>query len=420
MSPPAPVVIVGAGHGGFTVADTLRQLGHTAPITLLDAHPGWPYQRPPLSKSYLNLAQHAAPVDFRTADFYRANNIDYRAADPCVSIDRAGASVLTAGGHRVSYGHLVLATGAEPHRLPIPGHDLAGVCRLHTRTEADHLLANLSGARHAVIIGGGFIGLEVATAARSLGMDVTVVEAAPRLMQRSVSAPVSHHVLEYHRSTGVTVLLGSAVTALHGEAGRVRAVELGDGRVIRADVAIIGVGVRPKTELAIGAGLAVDGGIVVDEFLQTSDPAISAVGDCAAFPHPDHGGRVRLESVQNATDQARCVAARLAGDARPYRDPPWFWSHQGAMKVQIVGLRIGAHHQKIHGDVHRGRFSILHFDEPGRLLCGESINSPADHVALRTLIVHRDQIGPILRDRDDISLKQLAKSLRDGQRRLAS
>jgi 3-phenylpropionate/trans-cinnamate dioxygenase ferredoxin reductase component len=414
------VVIVGAGHGGFTVAETLRHLGHPGPICLLDAQPGWPYQRPPLSKDYLHRDRRDVPLEFRAGDFYRSNDIDYRAEDPCVAIDRERAMVVTAGGRRLPYDHLVLATGARPLALPVPGHDLPGVCRLHHRDEADELVAHLAGAERAVIVGGGFIGLEVAAAAQSRGVRVTVVEAGSRLMARSVSPVVSEYILDQHRRAGVEIRLGDAVTALlAGAGGRVRGVALVDGTVLAADVVVLGVGVRPRTELAADAGLVVDDGIVVDEYLHTSDCAISAVGDCAAFPTAG-GSRVRLESVQNATDHARCVAARLTGDARPYRDVPWFWSHQGADRVQIAGLLAGAHANRVHGDVPGRAFSVLHFDHEGRLVCGESVNRPGDHVALRTLLAHREEIGSTLRDDPDISLKALAKSLRDTQRRLAS
>lgn len=419
MTATAPVVIVGAGHGGFTVADTLRQLGSTAPITLIDAAESWPYQRPPLSKTYLGGHQSRTQVEFRPADFYGANSIDYRAADQCVSIDPEAAQVRTAAGRIVHYAHLVLATGAQPQQLAVPGADLGGVCRLHTRSDADHVIAGLAGARHAVVIGGGFIGLEVASAARARGIDVTVVEASPRLMQRSVSALVSQYFLEMHREAGTTVILGSSVTAIKGT-GHVSGVELSSGTAISADVVVVGVGVRPCTDLAEHAGLAVDNGVVVDDHLLTSHQDISAVGDCAAFPNHLAQRILRLESVQNATDQARCVAARLTGDAQPYRDTPWFWSHQADARLQIAGLASNAVEHVVHGNPGDGKFSVLHLDGTGALVCGESVNSPADHVALRTLVGQGERIGAALRDDPDLSLKSLAKSVRARHQQLTS
>lgn len=419
MTAADPVVIVGAGHGGFAVADTLRQLGYTQPITLLEAHDVWPYQRPPLSKAYLTGDPVRVPIEFRPADFYDKNGIDYIAGDRCVSIDRSARALLTTRGRRLRYRHVVLATGAEPQRLPIPGAALDGVCRLHTVRDADRVLGTLTGAARAVVIGGGFIGLEVASAARSLGVEVTVVEAATRLMQRSVSPPVSQYFLDIHRAAGITVSLDSTITAIRGGQEGLDSVELKCGTTIPADVVVVGVGVSPRTELAHGAGLLVDNGVVVDEHLLTSDPNISAIGDCCAFPEPLTGRSIRLESVQNATDHARCVAARLTGDPQPYRDSPWFWSHQGAAKVQIAGLTTGGVVHHIHGEPEQGRFSVLHLDEAGRLVCGESVNNPGDHVALRTLVAHGARMGSALHNQPDLSLKALARTVRDRHRQPA-
>ncbi|MGE0219125.1 NAD(P)/FAD-dependent oxidoreductase [Mycolicibacterium sp.] len=408
MTGPDRVVIIGAGHGGFAVADGLRQRGYPGAITLIDAQPGLPYQRPPLSKDFLGGAD--IPVEFRTEQFYARTGIDHRDGEGAVSIDRARRTVTTASGDSVGYRHLVLATGAQAQAVPAPGAGLAGVCRLHVRADAEQLRARFASATRAVVIGGGFIGLEVAAAARARGIDVTVVEAAPRLMSRSVSTPVSEVVLRSHRAAGTAVRLGARVVRVHGDGGAVRAVELDCGDVLPADVVVTGVGVRPRTALARAAGLDLDNGIVVDEYLRTADPAISAIGDCAAFPDPVTGRTIRLESVQNATDQARCVAARLTGDPQPYRDTPWFWSHQGPVKLQIAGLQPDAAEHLVHGDP-AGRFSVLHLDDDGRVRCGESVNSPADHAALRILVAAGERIGPALREDPAVPLKTLARPL---------
>ena len=381
------VVIVGAGQGGLQVAASLREGGFDGAIVLVGDEPGLPYQRPPLSKGYLTGEVGADRLLLRREAFYVDRRIDLLAGERAVAIDRPGRRVRLASGGALAYDHLVLATGARDRPLPVPGAELDGVLRLRTRAEAELLRQRLAGGvRDAVVVGAGFIGLEFASVAAKLGARVHVIEMTRRPMARAVSPDVSAFFHAAHAGAGAGILFGATVARLVGADGRVAGVETGDGLRIPADLVVVGIGVVPNTELAAGAGLAVDDGIVVDEHLLTADPAISAVGDCAAYPSRFAAGRVRLESVQNAVDQARCVAARLAGrPPAPYAAVPWFWSDQGKLRLQIVGLTAGHDVAVVRGDVEGGAFSVFCFR--GRRLVGiESVNRPADHMAGRRLL----------------------------------
>lgn len=385
-----PIVVVGSGHGGFHVALAYRDLGGTDPVILVDARPGLPVQRPPLSKAYLAPDADGAPasLEFRPEEFYRHRDIELRHGRVS-SIDRAARQVVFDDGERLGYGHLVLATGARNRRPELPGIDLEGVVELRSPEDADNLRKLLSKRSNVVVIGGGFIGLEVAAAASKYGGRVTVLEALDRVMSRVVSAPVSEHFQQLHARHGVTIRTGAFVAALHGS-GSVREVELADGSRIPADLVVFGVGVLPEDGLARDAGLAVGNGIEVDDTLLTSDPHVSAIGDCASFASGD--GRRRLESVQNAADHARTVAARLFGETRSYDAVPWFWSEQFDSKLQIAGVATGDEDQMVRLDA-AGGFSVLHFAGT-RLTVVESLNRPADHVAARRLLAAGRPVDP--------------------------
>ena len=315
MDADAGVVVVGGGQAGFQTAVSLRQNGFAGPVTIVEAGTSRPYQRPPLSKAYLDLTNEAddAVLEFRPDSFYERHGVQVRVGTRVSSIDRRAGAVRLDSAEVLRYGHLVLALGARPRQLSLPAIDVAGVHVLHDLDDARALRTALGAATTVVVIGGGFIGLEVAAAARRSGCSVTVVEAAPRVMGRVVSRELSEFVASAHRSKGAVVRVGSGVARLHDSNGRVAGVELTSGEVLPADLVVIGVGVEPVTDIAESAGLAVRNGILVDETLLTVDPRISAIGDCAAYPSVHAPGIVRLESVQNATDQARCVAARIAG-----------------------------------------------------------------------------------------------------------
>ena len=320
-----PVVIVGAGHGGFQVAASLRQHGFDGPVTLIGDEPVLPYQRPPLSKDYLNGKIGLDLLVMRPENFYRDHRIDYLPGIRVSEIDRAAKAVRLASGERLGYGHLVLATGARNRVPALPGIELDGVCYLRTLAETDELRDRLAAAHNIVAIGAGFIGLEFAAVARGHGKSVHVVELTDRVMGRVASVPTSRFFAEAHRHTGVTFRFGAQTARIGGHGGRVDHVELAGGEKLPADLVLVSIGVVPNGEVASAAGLAVANGIVVNEELLTADPNISAIGDCASFPcrHAE-GHLTRLEAVQNAVDHARCVADRLVGKPHPYAALPWF------------------------------------------------------------------------------------------------
>ncbi|MEV8511638.1 FAD-dependent oxidoreductase [Dactylosporangium sp. NPDC051484] len=379
----SPVVIVGAGHAGFTLALMLRARGWEGGVVLVSDEDELPYQRPPLSKEYLHAGQDEEETRFRPAAFYSEQRIELVLGARVVEIDRAGRNVVFADGTRRSFAHLVLATGARARELRVRGYDADGVVSLRTRPEAVDLRARLDAARSVAVVGGGFIGLEVAAASAELGLRVTVLEAQPRLMARSLSHDMAEHLLALHRRAGVDVRLSSAVDAIATEGGRVTGVLTREPDTVPADIVVVGIGAVPNDELAASCGLPVRDGVLVDAQLLTADPAISAIGDCARFPGPGpDGAGWRLESVQNATDQARYVADRLInGSTQPYWAVPWFWTEQFGQKLQIAGLAAGYDELRTER-VREDKFSV-YCSRGGTLLACESINAPGDHLRAR-------------------------------------
>ena len=386
------VLIVGAGHAGFQLAASLRQHGYGERICLINDEAHLPYQRPPLSKAYLKGEGRPDSLMFRPDKFYRDQNIEL-IGDRAVSIDRAAQRLLLASGSFLEYGHLVLATGARNRLLDLPNANLGDVRYLRILDESEALRQRIHSAKHVVVIGAGFIGLEFAATARIKGLEVDVVELATRVMARAVTAEISDYFQERHVAAGIRIHLGVQATSIEGGGDEVSGVSLSDGRRIPADLVVVGVGVLPNVELAAEAGLPVASGIIVDEQLLTPDPNISAIGDCALFASPRFGGSLRLESVQNASDHARCVAARLTGDAKTYDGLPWFWSDQGDDKLQIAGLTTGYDHVVVRGD--RAARSFSAFCYRARQLVGiESVNRAADHVFGRKLLGMNRSIAP--------------------------
>jgi 3-phenylpropionate/trans-cinnamate dioxygenase ferredoxin reductase subunit len=384
MSAP-PVVIVGAGHAGVQLAASLREEGFDGAVALLSADPHLPYQRPPLSKAFLKGQMEVEGLPLRAAQFYRDKGVDLLFGEMATGVDRIARRVELASGGRLDYGHLVLATGARQRPLAAPGVELDGVMELRDLDDARALRERLGAARRIVVIGAGFIGLEIAATATALGGQVTIVELASRPLGRAVSPATSAFFLRAHRAFGARLLLGVGVAALHGRNGSLSAVELTDGEVLPADLAIVGIGVLPEDRLARRAGLACDNGIAVNDHLETADPLISAIGDCALFPEPGAGSPVRLESVQNAVDQARCVARRLVGKRERYAALPWFWSDQGDLKLQIAGLSNGCDRWVMRGDPDARSFAVFGF-RGGALAAVETVNRPGDHMAARRII----------------------------------
>ncbi|PXY23449.1 pyridine nucleotide-disulfide oxidoreductase [Prauserella coralliicola] len=408
------VVVIGAGHAGVQVAETLRAAGHAGPLTLVGDEPTLPYQRPPLSKEHLGSAE-PEPLPLRGATFYREHGIELRTGVTANAICREKRTVEVSDGRTLSYDALVLACGATNRTLPVAGADLAGIHSLRTLAEAGAVREALSDSRSALVIGAGFIGLEFAAAARKRDIAVTVLEAAARPLGRAVTKEMADHIAEVHRSNGVDLRLGEGVREFVGAAGHVRGAIGSSGTRYEADLVLVGVGVVPRVALAAQAGLLVDNGIVVDEQMRTSDPAIYAVGDCASFPDSFTGSRVRLESVQNATDQARHVAGAILGRREQgtpagYAELPWFWSHQGDLKLQIAGLRLPGDRSYVLGDPDTGRFSVCCYRD-GRLVAVESLNRPADHMAARRLLADRRSPAPDQLDDPDFTLKAFARTL---------
>src|ERR1700722_3197066 len=318
------VVIAGAGHAGFQLAASLRQHGFAERVCLINDEPHLPYQRPPLSKAYLKGEGRPDSLMFRPDKFYRDQNIEL-IADRAAFIDRAAQKLVLASGAFLDYGHLVLATGARNRLLDIPNANLVDVRYLRILDESEALRRRMELSRHVVVIGAGFIGLEFAATARIKGLEVNVIELGTRVMARAVTAEISEYFQARHAAAGIRIHLGVQATAIENDGDDVTGVSLSDGQHVPADLVVVGVGVLPNVELAAEAGLPVASGIIVDEYLLTEDANISAIGDCALFDSPRFGGSLRLESVQNATEHARCVAARLTGNAKPDDGQRWFW-----------------------------------------------------------------------------------------------
>jgi 3-phenylpropionate/trans-cinnamate dioxygenase ferredoxin reductase subunit len=382
----APVAaIVGAGQAGFQAATSLRQEGFSGRVVLIGDEPVIPYQRPPLSKSYLAGETGVDDLWLRPQEFFAKQQIDLVYGDTATAINRADRSLRLASGNEISWDHLVLATGARYRPLEVAGAELEGVLPLRTLADTDMLRRRLEQAHEVVVVGAGFIGLEFASVAIAHGAVVHILEITLQPMGRVVSAQTSQFFTDAHIRWGAKVSLGTGVTRIVGASGGVVGVETTDGRRLPADLVLICIGVIPNTDLAGQAGLAVENGIVVDEYLATADPSIFAIGDCANFPTPFATGRVRLESVQNAVDQGRGVAAHIAGRPEPYQKVPWFWSDQGDLKLQIAGITIGHDKAVTRGRPADGHFSIFCF-RGERLIGVESVNRPADHVVARRLL----------------------------------
>jgi len=386
------VVIIGGGQAASQLAASLRENGYGESIRMVAEEKTLPYQRPPLSKAFLKGEVGKAALLLRAEGFYVKNNIDVLLGARAVSVDRHARRVHLVAGHSLSYSRLVFATGSRNRRLDLPGSEFDGICYLRSLAEAEAIKGQLEASRRVVVIGGGFVGLELACAARDLGAAVVVLEAALRPMGRAISPEMSDYLAKAHEMTGIRLLLGAAVAGFRGDGGHVKCVVLADGSLIEADFVLLGVGASADMELARDCGLRAGNGIEVDRHLMTSDPLVSAIGDCASFEGAP-GQRLRLESVQNAVDHARCLAAGLAGRVKAYDSVPWFWSDQGAHRLQIAGLTGGYDTAVVRGDVACGRFSVFCYAD-GRLLGVESMNQASDHMMARRLLASRVALAP--------------------------
>jgi 3-phenylpropionate/trans-cinnamate dioxygenase ferredoxin reductase subunit len=390
MSTPG-IVILGAGQAGLQCAASLREGGYDGAITLLGAEPYLPYQRPPLSKAVLLGTQDSVAVTLRDAAWFTDQRIGLRLGVRATGIDRTARSLATGAG-AVAYDRLVLATGARARPLSLAGADLPGVHQLRGLDDALALRTALAAAASVVVIGGGFIGLEVAAVAARLGKRVCVLEAGDRLMARAVSPAISAAFLALHRNAGTEVLLGARLAAIEG-ADHAAGVRLVDGTRIGADLVLLGVGSVPATELAEAAGLPCPNGVLVDAHMSTADANVLAIGDVALHPNPHAGGLVRLESVQGAVDQAKCAAATLLGRPVAYAALPWFWSDQFDTKLQIAGLARTHDQAVLRGSPESGRFSVFLYAKR-QLVAVESVNRPAEHMQARRLLSAGRNVPP--------------------------
>lgn len=381
------VVVVGAGQAGAQVAISLRQGGFAGGIVLLGDEPDLPYQRPPLSKKFLTGEVAADRAYVKPPAFYEQNRVEMALARRVVGIDRAAARVIDSEGASWAYDALVLCMGTRVRRLAVEGGELPGVRYLRTMADARDIRSQAVSAGRAVVVGGGYIGLEVAASLRHLGAEVTVLEAQERVMNRVVAEPVSRFFTEEHRRHGVEILTGAGVSGFRG-GDHVEAVAGSDGELWPADLVVVGIGAVPNDELAREAGLEVANGIVVDSTGRTSDPAIWAAGDVTNLPSGLFDRRLRLESVHNAMAQAKAVAASILGSPEAYDDVPWFWSDQYDIKLQIAGLSIAADGVLLRGDPAGRAFSCLYMKN-GRLMALDAINRPGDFIMAKRLIAER-------------------------------
>ncbi len=401
-------VIVGAGLAGGRAAETLRAQGYDGRLVLIGAEPERPYERPPLSKAYLEGVSPRARLFLRPADWYHAQEIILRTATAVVELDLGRQLVRLDRGRPIGFDTLLLAPGAHPRRLRVPGAELAGVVALRTLADADALRQALAARPRVAIVGGGFIGCEVAATARRAGCAVTLFELGPRLLAAAVEPEASDFVAALHRAHGVSVCVGESVASLHG-AGRIEALVTTTGRVVDADLVLVAVGVDPRTELAEAAGLACDGGITVDAHCRTAHPNIFAAGDAASWWHPGLGRRLRVEHYDNAQNQGVAAARAMLGGPEPYAPIPYVWSEQYDATLQWVGDPRGADRSVVRGAPEAGSFAVFH-QAGDRVVACLAVNRFRDLTAARRLIAAAAQVAPARLADPDTDLRQLVRA----------
>jgi 3-phenylpropionate/trans-cinnamate dioxygenase ferredoxin reductase component len=402
----AGVIIVGAGHGGAQAAIALWQNGYAGPIRMIGREAEIPYERPPLSKEYLAQEKPFERIQIRPAAFWADKGIDMLLGEEVVSVDPVAHNVTLKSGGSLPYQQLIWATGGEPRRLACPGADLNGVHVVRTRADVDAIMAALDGVKRVAVIGGGYIGLEAAAVLRKLGKDVVLLEALPRVLARVAGEELSAFYEAEHRAHGVDLHTGVGVTALEGE-GRVSRLMLADGSTVAADMVIVGIGIIPSVEPLLAAGAEGSNGVNVDAYCRTTLPDIFAIGDCAAHanPHAD-GAVIRLESVQNANDQATIAAKAICGEWVEYAATPWFWSNQYDLKLQTVGLSTGYDQTVLRGDPAARSFSVIYLKN-GEVRALDCVNMVKDYVAGRKLVEARAAVDPAKLADVSIPLKEM-------------
>jgi len=404
------ILIVGAGQAGMQVAVSLRDAEFDGTITMIGEEPHGPYQRPPLSKAFLAGESDEESLELRSPAFYVENNIVVITDEQVVDIrwDAAHGTAVTNTGREVAFDKLALTTGADARPLDVEGVDLDGVLYLRGLADAKALKERWDAAKNVVVVGGGFIGLEVAAVARKNGKTTTIVHRSERLMSRVVSPTTSQFFKEAHERRGTTVLLNQQISKFVGDSGKVTSVELADGTSIPADIVMIGVGVIPRGDLALKLGLETSNdSIVVDAFARTSDARVVAAGDAVVMPHPLTGeGQVALESVQNAVDQAKVAAATLMGNEQEYHAVPWFWSDQDTMKLQMAGISTGYDETVLRGNPDEEKFSVIYYRD-GRLIAIDSVNEVLDYMAVRKALGNGQTIPAATAGDTSIKLKDM-------------
>ena len=387
------IVIVGGGHAAGQAAASLRQEKYEGEIVIIGEEPHIPYQRPPLSKQYLAGEYGLDRVHLRPGRFYESKNIRVRSGVRVESIDPDRRRVACSDGAEIGYDKLLLATGARPRRLATPGSDLPGIHYLRTIADVDAIKEDFQPRRRIAIVGGGYIGLEVAAIAIKAGLAVTVLEMEDRILKRVTTPTMSSFYDDIHTEQGVEVRTGMRAESFAGT-DRLTGVVCADGEIVPADVAVVGIGIEPNVELAEAAGLDCNNGIVVDEFTCTSDPNIFAAGDCTNHPNPVLGRRLRLESVPNAMEQSRVAAANLADNPKTYANVPWFWSDQYDLKLQMVGFSTEGDRQVLRGDPGTRQFAVFHFDGD-TLVAADAVNSAREFMVARQLVGKRVDPGQL-------------------------
>lgn len=413
--PQASVLIIGAGQGGAECAFTLRQLGHTGPVRIVGEEPVYPYQRPPLSKTYLDGQVDLEGLLARPIAAYKQAQIDVSIGLRAERLDRASKQVVLSDGSTASYDHLVLATGGRARRLQCPGlapdAHLHNLHHLRSVADVDHIRRQFHKGARLVLVGGGYIGLEVAAVAAKAGLHVTVLEALPRVLARVTAPELSAFYESVHREAGVDIRTSTSVASIETTSSddAVSAVLCGNGTRLPVDLVIVGIGLIPGTELAHAAGLAVDNGIMVDPFTHTSDLDVLAIGDCARYPSKLYDRLLRIESVPNALEHARTAAATICGQQRPHDPVPWFWSDQYELKLQMVGLSEGYDRLVLRGDPARRSFTAFYLRQ-GQMIAADTVNRPQEFMQSKRLVAQGARLDPEALADDAIPLKSMIAS----------
>lgn len=401
------VIIIGAGQAAAQAVMSLRAEGHEGPIRMIGDEQEPPYQRPPLSKKFLAGEIGFDRVELKPASFYADNHCDLVLGCHVTAIERGSKTVRTSDGRAFIYDKLLIATGSRVREINVPGFDLEGVHYLRTVGDVKELQAHFREGARLVVVGGGYIGLEVAAVAKKHGLDVTVLETADRVMARVVDPIVSRFYERIHKEEGVKIRVGVTVAGFEGEGGRLTRVVSGEGESFPCDFAVVGIGILPNVELAAEAELAVENGITVDEFGRTSDPDIFAAGDCTNHPNGIYGRRLRLESVHNAIEQAKTAAAAIAGKQKPYNQVPWFWSDQYDLKLQIAGLSTGYTQAVVRGDPEHGRSFAVFYLRDGVLIAVDAVNRAPEFMMSKMLIARHAKLDPARLSDESISMKEI-------------